>query len=100
MSIRVGPDVSNPTHHIAISDRKGNKVGFILCDDNGKDNLGPGSIVEIPVETTDLKQTSGSSSYEQFDYPYSPIVQDDLSGGRGSPDFERDSTKFLDSSRT
>ena len=96
MPIRVSPDEVNPTHHIAIQDRDGNRVGLILCDDKGQPLR---RFNKIPIETTALKQTSGSSSYDIFDYPYSPIVQDDWSGGRGSKDFERDSTKYYDAFR-
>jgi hypothetical protein len=100
MPIRVSPTEPNPTHHIAIRGRNGKKVGLILCDEKGdpiKDIRA--AFNKIPVDTTAQKQTSGASSYDQFEYPYSPIVQDDWSGGRGNPDFERDSTKFLDSFR-
>lgn len=100
MPIRVSPTEQNPTHHIALTHRDGSKVGLILCDEQGepiKDIRA--AFNKIPVDTTAQKQTSGASSYDQYDYPYSPIVQDDWSGGRGNPDFERDSTKFLDSFR-
>jgi len=100
MSIRVSPKEPHPTHHIALRDRSGKKLGLILCNENGmalsKEEL---NLSKNPVETTALKQTSGNSSYDIFDYPYNPIVQDDLSGGRGSLDFERDSTKYYDSFR-
>ena len=100
MVIRVDPKIPNPTHHISLQDRNGKTVGLILCDDKGQ----PVSTVsnlfnKLPVDTTAQKQTSGGSSYNDYEYPYSPIVQDDLSGGRGNLDFERDSTKFYDSFR-
>lgn len=100
MPIRVSPTEPRPTHHFALNDRRGKRIGFILCDENGeplKDIRS--SFNKIPVDTTAQKQTSGASSYDQYEYPYSPIVQDDWSGGRGNPDFERDSTKFSDSNR-
>lgn len=99
-NIRVSPTESRPTHHIAVKSRNGKEVGMILCKDDGTpvDNLA-NVFVKNPVDTTAQKQTSGNSSYESFEYPYSPIVQDDLSGGRANLDFERDSTKFYDSSR-
>lgn len=76
-------------------------IGLTACNEKGEPlSLNDKSLfVKIPVETTALKQTSGASSYDIFDYPYSPIVQDDLSGGRASKDFERDSTKYYDSYR-
>lgn len=101
MAIRVSPGDVNPSHHFSLKDRQGRTLGLTVCDQSGNPmELFDKSIyVKQPVETTAMKQTSGSSSYDIFDYPYSPIVQDDLSGGRASLDFERDSTKYYDSYR-
>jgi len=100
MPIRVSPTEPEPTHHVSLRDRNGLELGLILCDEKGNALRTPSSFLKNPIETTALKQTSGNSSYDIFDYPYNPIVQDDLSGGRGSQDFERDSTKYYDSFRT
>ena len=101
MPVRVGPKELNPTHHFSLKDRSGKTLGLTACDDlgNPRSLYDMGLYLKIPVETTAMKQTSGASSYDIFEYPYSPIVQDDLSGGRASKDFERDSTKFQDSRR-
>jgi hypothetical protein len=101
MAIRVSPKEQNPTHHFSLQDRYGKKLGLTLCKTDGTalDIHDPSAYIKSPVETTAQKQTSGSSSYADFDYPYSPIVQDDLSGGRGGLDYERDSTKYYDSYR-
>ena len=101
MVVRVTPDEVEPTHHFSLRDRSGKKLGLTACHPNGTplDLYDPSLYVKQPVETTAMKQTSGASSYDIFDYPYSPIVQDDLSGGRASLDFERDSTKYYDSFR-
>lgn len=98
MPVRVAPDLppTELTHHISLRDKSGRQLGLILCDSQGK--LSPQFSV-IPQERTALKTTSGSSSYSDFQYPYSTIVQDDWSGGRGNLDFERDSTRFYDSFR-
>lgn len=99
--IRVAPNEPHPTHHIRLNDRGGRTLGLTICDDEGSPRpfRDERIFIKIPVETTAQKQTSGSSSYADFEYPYSPIVQDDLSGGRGNVDFERDSTKYFDSYR-
>jgi len=96
MTVRVAPDEPFPTHHVALRDRSGRRVGLILCDANG--NISP-RYSKNPIERTSLKTTSGSSTYSDFNYPYSPIVQDDWSGGRGNLDYERDTTRFYDSFR-
>lgn len=102
MAIRVAPDEANPTHHIQLNDRKGVTLGLTIVGSDGspKPFREPGLFRLSPVTTTAFKQTSGSGGYDIFDYPYNPIVQDDLSGGRGNLDFERDSTKYYDSFRT
>lgn len=100
--IRVSPKEPNPTHHVKLTDRRGRSMGLTVWDEGGKAPRpfrDERTYIKINVETTAQKQTSGSSSYADYDYPYSPIVQDNLSGGRGSIDFERDSTRFYDSYR-
>lgn len=101
MPVRITPNSQTATHHFSLTDRKGMTLGLIACDGAGKalDLFDKSLYVKIPVETTALKQTSGSSSYDIFDHPYSPIVQDDWSGGRGNKDFERDATKYRDALR-
>lgn len=94
MAIRSSPTEPNPTHHVKLTDKNGNSVGLILCNDKGE--AAP-VYSRTPVDRTSLKTASGSSKYSDFNYPYSPIVQDDWSGGRGNLDFERDSTRFYDS---
>lgn len=102
MPIRVAPTEPNPTHHFSLVNRKGKTLGLTACKGNGEplNFYDPNLYTKNPVFTTAFKQTSGSGGYDIFDYPYSPIVQDDLSGGRAGLDFERDSTKYFDSFRT
>lgn len=90
------PTNLNSTHHVTLIDRDGVKVGLILCDDAG--NPKP-TFNKRPIDRTALKTTSGNSGYSDFQPPYSPITQDDWSGGRSGLDFERDGTKFYDSFR-
>jgi len=100
MPLRVSPEEQNPTHHLALTDRYGHQAGLILCDDSGDPIKDPRNVfVKNPVDTTAMKQTSGGSSYSDYEYPYSPIVQQDWSGGRGGLNYEQDSTKFYDSNR-
>lgn len=96
MPVHCSPTDPSPTHHISLQDRKGQIVGLILCDTSGNQQK---AFSRTPVDRTALKTTTGNSQYSDMQYPYSPIVEDDWSGGRGSLDFERDGTKFLDSFR-
>ena len=94
MAIRVGTTEKQPTHHVKLTDRDGNSVGLILCNDKGE----PAPMYnKTPIDRSALKTQSGGSTYADYNYPYAPIAQDDWSGGRGNLDFERDSTRYLDS---
>ncbi len=96
MAKRVGRNEKSPTHHVLLTDRDGTSVGLILCNDKGEPSP---QWVKAPVQRTALKTTSGTGSYADYNSPYSPIVQDNYSGGRGSRDFERDTTRFFDAFR-
>ena len=96
MTIRTGTTEVSPTHHVKLTDRAGNAVGLILCNDKGEPAP---TYNKTPIDRTALKTTSGGGSYADFNYPYSPIVQDDWSGGRGNLDFERDTTRYYDGYR-
>lgn len=96
MPIRVSPTEPKPTHHVSLEDRKGRKVGLILVDSKGKNRP---AFRRSPVDRTSFKTASGNMTYADFDYPYTPIAQDNWMGGRASLDFERDTTRFLDSYR-
>jgi hypothetical protein len=93
MAIRVAPTEKAPTHHVKLTDKDGNSVGLILCNDRGEPQP---MYNKTPIERTALKTASGGSSYADYNYPYSPIVQDDWTGGRAGRDFERDSTRYYD----
>lgn len=92
----VGPDIAKCTHHISLSDET-KTLGFIISDSNG--NSSPQNLSCIPIQTTAVKTTTGTQKYGDFVPPWSPIAQDDWSGGRGLEDFTEDSTRFFDSYR-
>lgn len=93
MSIIVEPDFDFPTHDISLSDGK-NSVGLILCDSAGNHN--PHAITRAPVPRTALKTTSGNQKYSDFEPPWSPVAQEDWSGGRGLEDFDLDVSRYYD----
>lgn len=94
--VQVGPEIANPTHHVCLSDGK-KTVGLILCDSAG--NATALAITRAPVPRTALKTTTGNQSYSDFEPPWTPIAQDDWSGGRGLMDFDKDTTRFFDAYR-
>lgn len=97
MPVRVSPEEPNPTHHVSLRGRGGPTVGLIMCDKEGNPRWD--GFRRSAIERTSLKTASGENSYADLEYPYSTVVQDDWSGGRGGLDFERDNTKFYDSMR-
>ncbi len=97
MTVIVSPDVERPTHHISLSDGE-QTVGLIICDSNG--NANPNGISRAPTPRTAMKTTTGNQSYSDFEPPWTPIAQDDWSGGRGLDDFDKDITRFFDNFRT
>ncbi|MEN6571406.1 MAG: choice-of-anchor R domain-containing protein [Anaerolineaceae bacterium] len=96
MPVIVEPGSKTNTHHISLSDGE-KTIGLILCDSKGQAN--PLGIARAPVQRTAMKTTSGNQKYSDFEPPYTPIAQDDWSGGRGELDFDRDVTRFYDSTR-
>lgn len=93
MSVIVEPELEFPTHHVSLSDGV-NKVGLILCDSQG--NASPHAINRVPTPRTAMKTTSGNQKYSDFEPPWSPVAQDDWSGGRGQEDFDLDVTRYMD----
>jgi hypothetical protein len=96
MSIVVGPGLERRTHHISLSDGV-NSLGLILCDSAG--NVNPFAIARAPVPRTAMKTSSGNQKYSDFEPPWSPVAQEDWSGGRGMLDFDLDVTRYYDNWR-
>jgi len=91
--IRVGPNETRPTHDISLSDGT-DTIGLIISDSKGQRR--PKSIQRRPIPRTAMKTTSGNQGYSDFEPPWSPIAQDDWSGGRGMLDFDDDITRYYD----
>jgi hypothetical protein len=96
-AIRVGPksEVPNPTHHVSLEDEIGRKIGLLITDTKG--NIDNRLITKTPVQHQAFKTASGNQKWSDFEPPWTPIAQDDWSGGRGSKDFDVDITRFADS---
>lgn len=94
---KVGSNVSNPTHHILLSDPDGNSIGLIVSKSSGEQDIS--SLRRTPIARTALKTSEGDAAYSDFNLPWTPVVQEDWTGGRAALDFDNDSTKFFDSLR-
>lgn len=97
MTAEVAPGLARPTHHLELVAENGEKLGLILCDASGKARRG--AINRSNLESLSLKISEGNPKHSDFDFPFTPILQEDWSGGRGQEAYERDVTKFLDSYR-
>jgi hypothetical protein len=96
MSIVVEPGNVNNTHHLSLSDGK-KTVGLIACDSQGTANIA--AITRNPENRTAMKTTSGNAKYSDFESPWTPIAQEDWSGGRGNDDYDEDTTRYNDGNR-
>lgn len=96
MTINVGPDLTNRTHHISLTDGV-DTIGLILCDSAG--NANPFAITRAPIPRTAMKTTSGNQKYSDFEPPWTPVSQEDWSGGRGMVDFDLDVSRYFDNWR-
>lgn len=92
----VTPTTRNVSHHISLSDGT-TTVKLILCD--GRGNRSPMGIKQSGVPRTTMRISQGNGGYSDFEMPYTPLVQQDWSGGRGAADFDRDASRFFDSWR-
>ncbi len=87
------PTDKSPSHHATLYDGT-TKVGIIFCDEQGNEN--ELAIITSPYEQSAFKMVSGSSKYDDNEPPFSPVAQEDWSGGRGQEDFEADKSRYFD----
>jgi len=92
MTVTVGPSEKNPTHVFSLSDGT-NEIGFITCNRQGEKSVVEGWS-QTPMPRTALKTSSGAAKYEDFELPFTSIIQDDFSGGMNEEEFEDDKTKY------
>ena len=87
------PGQSISTHDLILISGS-TEVPLILCNSRGdRDVL---SWTREPLTTTSLKMYSGEQKYSDLTPPWTPVAQTDWSGGRGSKDFDNDSTMYFD----
>ena len=96
MPIDVTPTTPKPSHHLSIT---AGATTFGLIAVNGRGEFDANAILRTPIQRTTLKLSQGSTQYSDFSEPFTPITQNDWSGGFGQEDFERDRTRFYSSSR-
>lgn len=91
--VLVEPGNTRSTHHISLTDGI-NEIGLIAVDKDG--NAEPRNISRRAVNRTAWKTTAGSTKYDDFQPPWSPIAQTTWNGGRGNEDFSTDTSRYLD----
>ena len=95
MTVTVAPN-RNCTHHVSLS-AGGKTIGLIACNSAGEAD--GRAIVRSPMNRTAMKTTTGNQKYSDYEPPWTPIAQEDWSGGRGSNDFDKDTTRYRDGFR-
>jgi len=94
MAILVNPQTAHPTHHLKLSDNLGNTLGLIITDGQGRAN--PRAWGRNPIPRQSLKMYSGQQTWADMEPPWTPVGQDDWSGGRASEDFDKDASRYYD----
>lgn len=97
MPIVVNPTTAEPTHHLKLTDGT-TTLGLVIgrIGRNGAFLEDIDSLKRVPINRTSIKTTGGQTKYSDYTPPYSAIQQDNWTGGRGSENFERDASAFLD----
>jgi len=93
MTVTVSPNTAHPTHHLKLSDSL-RSLGLVITD--GRGNANPKAWSRNPIPRQTLKMYSGQTTWADMEPPWTPIGQDDWSGGRGNEDFDKDSTRYYD----
>jgi len=83
---------------VEITKQGENPLGFLLVDHRGRPSKA-GSFTMDQLPGLALKFQTGDSEYGDKEPPYASRTQEDMSGGRGLDDFEKDKTRFFDSYR-
>ena len=92
--VNVGPNEIKPTHVFSLSDGTTTK-GFITCDRMGRKSIVDGWR-QSPMPRTAMKLSQGAARYEDFELPFTSIIQENFEGGMNAEDFENDRTKYRD----
>lgn len=94
---RATPTEKRITHDLMLTDGNIN-LGLIMCNSRGSPITGgtPWTLRQSGATRTSLQIRTGDADYSDYQLPYTPFTQRDWSGGRGSEDFEKDTTRFAD----
>ncbi len=95
MPLRVQPNEPRKQFPLTLTDLNGNELGLLLCDAKG--NLIDTSIRQAASPASVMRISQGAPGYTDFELPYTPILQDSWSGGRGAKNFEQDTTRYAQS---
>lgn len=94
MAINVGPSVRKPNYHFSLFDGS-TRLGLLQCNQQGIVSERAGWR-QSPMPNTAMKLAQGQAKYEDFELPFTSIIQQDWGGGMNAQDFEDDKTKYRD----
>ena len=89
-----GATTRKPKYHAELVDGAGTRVGLMMSDARGQDQAQ--AIRRAPYPRTSTRIAQGATKYSDYELPYRPIEQDNWASGRGSIDFEKDVSRYLD----
>jgi len=99
-----GPSAVSPTElapewDVTLTDGT-DSVGFTLGGPGaGGFVKDPRRIQRTPIQRTALKTSQGGNKYDDLEWPYMTVPQDDWSGGRGMLNFDDDASRYYDGYR-
>jgi len=92
----VSPTELAPKWDVTLTDGT-DSVGLILGGPGaGGFVKDPRRIQRTPIQRTALKTSQGGNKYDDLEWPYMTIPQDDWSGGRGMLNFDDDASRYYD----
>lgn len=91
MAIRAASTDKRKTHDISLTDGT-TTIGLTLCNFRGQHD--PNAIKQVGNPRTALQIRQGQAEYSDFEMPYTPIIQNDWSGGFGNKYLDKDKSKF------
>lgn len=89
--IRAKSTDQRKTHDISLSDGT-TEIGLTLSNFKGQHD--PNAIKQVGNPRTALQIRQGQAEYSDFEMPYTPIIQNDWSGGLGNRYLDKDKSRF------
>lgn len=88
-------NTDNPLHQLELVYDDGTTVSVVVCDNEG--NPDPLRLQVNQMQRVAAKMSIGGVEYSDMEFPFVPVQQSSMAGGRGQLNIEKDNSKFADS---